>query len=1616
MNNYNQNYHENTYFHYDSKIKIANSILKKNPTIPRIVHDTRIQMGYINHDIWIHYGDFQYGECISEDKNILVTSLFDELINIMNRNLISDEEFDDNFSEYLKTSIDAIQTIMTLMFEKTWNFDPMSRFMWIYIYLSCRYEPRAIKYLVKSPYFNQDLLLQKDKKGFSPMYHALSNENFDIKFLDIYLTKENLNNMIEYALSNPKTLEYILNKESLIGQLNCNMLLIQSISFNHDSVPIILKSQMMNQNIMNQKDEDNVNVLIYSIIYLPSIFTDLLESIFCTYELFNEYVQDYGTIINVAIKYDTTLIPVILNSKFMNRNLLTICDDTTNIFLNICDSKDRLNEIINNSYYDSNIFLEWLPNLNIATEYAYYDLELFKLLLDNSKINPVLLVECSSNSDVNCLVLGAMNIKILKIIYESKYWINNFLNYTYKSKNIVMLLLENNESEETRNFIREIYQKKLITSDLMNDSDMNGMNTFCYICLYFPEIAIDIINNDSQLQSYVKYTYKLLLFNLYSKKNDELIELIITKTPITQSIVNEINNIYGNNFFMESMIYDNGLCLFLLDHNLVNQDTISQVNVDGDNSLTLLFKHAKKKKFREYNILKKIFDSGFVNALVINHRNMRKEFPFLLSCMSNYNCVKLILESEYFDITTISNKTIENKNSFTFACRGGDINILKLLCNNDEFTSDMFSGYDSSGIPYIYNIFMTSIEPMKYIFNHKYCNTQLLNNSYKLLLLKHNVSSIQLEAIIDSSHCTTETLLCENIDGNNSLALIAQKKNIKLMEKVINSDKFTQEIFYHQNNNKTLFIDYVKDIKMMNIIVNSSKFDSQILSLQDNDGSTLLTRLMMAGEYDIIKAIIESGKCSEEHLKNKNNQEESLLLYIFNLRSDILESILMNVKLDPEDLLFKDKYGNTCLHKYAYSVFDKINGNYFKPEDMLDIINNATKILNLDICSSELFLSKNNDGDTFLLINPYLLGTTLNSKYCTKELLKSVNNNKINIFIEICLAYNHLFSILVNHSLFDSSFLLDTDISIIPKTKINMLSYLCIKSMGDMLKILLESQHVTDKIINSTDDAGYTPLSYAIISQSVIIIKILLSSQFNFNKSFEILYHNNKNLLMISTETSTEIVNILLESKYINDNMFYTPDIYSHNAIIYAVNHGIEMTKSLIESKYWSDNLFFHADIDTDHLIIHAGKHPDVVEYLLNKILLHYSLVKMINGIGKTCAHHYAKINDKSLEVLLKSDKCNDELIQHQDNLGDTCLHIACKYNPNSMKILLSSSFATKELILKQNKNGMNILMLLLQENKPVNKIFKKFGSKELVLQKDIHGNNLLHYSSRYNIKLLKQILNMDYCDEEVLNERNNDNMTCYMYACQYNGKAMEYLLMHKDTTNDMLYQFHTDYGSCLTIAAKYQPIAIKLLLSWEKLAWKILYSLDNNDNFFSVACKYNSDAVKYAIESSYDLTDFINSGIPFYYACKYQPDAVKYILNSNYGSRELILRTVDERVCLDEAYEVQPKALVNILTSKHGSEDLLFHEDEKGYKISYKIAKVFEDVTTLQEIINIKLTSYDNILAEDGDESCNICYTYKPIVIFSPCLHMSCVGCAFKLKKCHKCRTIIENRQVKYD
>ena len=1614
-------------------------------------------MEQFNHDIWTYGDDFVGNHNDDEDINMLVqtqiTSLFEETLYIINESVIQEDEYDDNFKSFLKCASDGVQVLMTTMFETAWIFNPIEKFMWIYLMLSSKYEPRAMKYLVNSPYFNAIYMTKKDKLGFSPLFHLLLNDNIDLDLIHNFLTIENLseiyfnnNLLICYTIIKTKTFNYIINKLdiSTIDYTTYPNPLILSLIYNENVTNIIIENDNVLSSIINKKDQYGITCLIHSLVNQPTKFKMLIESKYCTQGLIDATCENYGNMLMVAIKFQPSIVNYILDSHFMSQNLLFGVTNyqhgiSKNILLETVDDIDLFKKIITHKYFNKDLLFFMHPSSNLLNELMINHNDAFKLLLEADLISDDLLTHMDSSNISPILTTAIFHCDLLKLLIKKGKFKKEYLSIEFinTKKNILMILLEHlnvfpsqltdSTSDDIKSkldvkyyCINELYDLGYIDNEILSLCDNDNINTFWYICKYYHDLAIKLINNNENMQIYLENEIiRSIIYHGAIDDNYYVINELINKNLITIETINTVDN-YGNNILMEACIYNPFLVHRLIHNKLFNKETLSTLNIAKNNCLTLLLKYGIDVKINNtisLKILDCLLESEYMNSDILNNKNIYGEFSFLLACQQGISYIKKIMNSKYFNIETFSTNTFNGSNCFVFACKSNDYELLKMICEHELFTENMFTAYDLSNIPYIFYGMLSNDQIAKYILDHKYCTNKLLNDSYKLLLLKNNVSCKIIETILNSKNCSSETLLNTDSNGNNCLSLFINENNISVVKKILSSPYCTNKLLLHQNHNGFIFFESLfLSEKMLDIILNSPIFDPNILLLKDNNGSNILNYFLAHNKYNLVRKIILSEKCPIAALNYESpNTKSSIIVNMFNYNDDIANAVLNMKTITKEDINQVNKNGNTCLHMYAKKLWNDMQIHKLETsnnEFVTKKLNNFNKYINSDKFSEKLFETLNDNGDTFLLLNPHLISIVLKSKYCTPKLLKTINNNT-NIFLQLYINNQYYLEDFLKCKYFDKSFLTEK----IESNSLNMISRICMNDQDNILDIIMELPICTNDIINYVDNSNFNVLMYAIMGGNTLNITKLINSKFDLTESFLHIDNNNRNILMLSSLVSSEILSLIINCKYITAEMFFCCDNYKHNALIYALNKNVETVQLIIESVHWCDELMYYTDIDNDFIMLYPYDKPSIIKYLLESNKCNKNIIALTNNFGRNCSHYYAKYNDMSLSYLLESEKCCDQIINHQDNVGETCLHVACQYNIKSVDRLINSKYMIEKLILQQNLKGHNAIMTILIYN-PTNAIdlYKNFiASKNLIYQIDKKGNNLMFYAIKYNLKLLRILLKSQHCDKQLLNIRNNNNMTCYMYASKHNGEALKFLLKHKDTDNEMLYSNHIDYGSALTIGAKYQAEAIKHLLSWKCISWKVINSLIDDNNFLSIACMYNSQAVKYAIESEVDLTVLFDkkyNNNPFLNACRYQPEAVKYILDSKYGSRQMILTKIDNRTYLDEAYDLQPKGMVYILKSKYGDIDLLNVEDERGYKLISRIKSVY-NVNTIDDISKISLTYHDNELATSKYKACNICLTFKQSVLFSPCHHMCCIGCSFKMKKCHQCRAIIEDRIV---
>ena len=270
---------------------------------------------------------------------------------------------------------------MNNMFENKWTFEPIEKFMWIYLIISCKYESRALKYLLNSPFFSSDLITKKDKYGYSPLYHAVCNTNLDISILKDYLTIENLGEMyfnsnvlINYAIKNHNGIKYIIENVD-INKIDYSLSkynpLLLACAYDEELIDLILSKNTSENNMISLCDHNDYTCLTYSLIYTPNKFKNLIESELCIKEIFCKHQSNFGNILLLSLKINSSFSMDILNSNLMDSCMF---DDqikyksgmTTNIFMEVCKNIELFENIITNKYFngfeiimnDTNLLIE----------------------------------------------------------------------------------------------------------------------------------------------------------------------------------------------------------------------------------------------------------------------------------------------------------------------------------------------------------------------------------------------------------------------------------------------------------------------------------------------------------------------------------------------------------------------------------------------------------------------------------------------------------------------------------------------------------------------------------------------------------------------------------------------------------------------------------------------------------------------------------------------------------------------------------------------------------------------------------------------------------------------------------------------------------------------------------------------------------------------------------------------------------------------------------------------------------------------------------------------------------------------------------------------------------
>jgi hypothetical protein len=703
-----------------------------------------------NNDAWILNNDFEDSDDMTDEEMMMnitqITSLWDQIANILNINMISDEEKEDeNFKLYLECVSNNIQYVTNTMIEyPCWNFNPMEKFLWVHLVLACHYESRAIKYLLNSEYFKEDMLTKQDKYGNSCILIACKHNNADI-ITQLNVNSDITKDMLAYtydfsglasilhATMHTDTFMYLHNNIDSINDIikmtyknGCTLFLF-ACSYNKTVARYLLNSDYMDDNYFN-KPSNELTCLMASVINIEDstnenvdnnsdsentdtdcLLIDLLNSEYCTEELFNKQILKYGNLLTIVGRYRHDLLKLVLDCQYMNSSAFDALVEhrngiKTNILFECASRTDDIKSILDSPHFNKNLLEYAISGQNILYELDRINQEGLELVISSEQCTVDILTSNMNSHSNEVLIqinnpppmpiyntfLTHMSTKnpslVLSMIKSAKLAVDVLDNISDFGRNLVMVFLQNSDNDITDDL------EQLLTQDLLKHKDDFKLNTFTYMCKFRPDIAIKLLDRDdldivNLITDGSIYGSPMIHAICSVTHNKDLIKKLLDSEYCNEDLFKIVDNC-GNNILLEVSKYNQSNIKFILESKYCTKDVVNEINKSGESCLT----YAIKKTIVPLDsyIIGLIVNHPECTSELFNHKNNKGETAFLLACSNGYDITKIIMESPKFDTESFVGTDDNGMNCFTYACSNCDFELVKLICEHPLFTRDMF--------------------------------------------------------------------------------------------------------------------------------------------------------------------------------------------------------------------------------------------------------------------------------------------------------------------------------------------------------------------------------------------------------------------------------------------------------------------------------------------------------------------------------------------------------------------------------------------------------------------------------------------------------------------------------------------------------------------------------------------------------------------------------------------------------------------------------------------------------------------------------------------------------------------------------------------------------------
>ena len=313
----------------------------------------------------------------------------------------------------------------------------------------------------------------------------------------------------------------------------------------------------------------------------------------------------------------------------------------------------------------------------------------------------------------------------------------------------------------------------------------------------------------------------------------------------------------------------------------------------------------------------------------------------------------------------------------------------------------------------------------------------------------------------------------------------------------------------------------------------------------------------------------------------------------------------------------------------------------------------------------------------------------------------------------------------------------------------------------------------------------------------------------------------------------------------------------------------------------------------------------------------------------------------------------NNQIFGGNNNsmFGTDIIYLALSKN-SSFRYLIKSKHFTKNMLknfrFQHNKNSL--MQACTMSSSAVEAIINsKLCDQELIDHRDDNLLTCFMVAAAHSNQALSLLINSNFCNNDILTAVDNKNISCIMHAAQQNTSSVSVLLDSKWINDAMLSQTDDNGNNIIMLSIMNDSHILEKLIE-KNLLTKDLMKITNKEgmNILMISAKNNSESLNRLLSIN-NLIDeqYVIIGNPLHknynammYAAQYNGSSVTKINQSQWGRILMKIKDSEGNTPLMIACQYNPHNLPNIVNSDICTDDIYGMTNNQGQNCFMIIVK----------------------------------------------------------------------------